>query len=129
MRLQETLASDEDRALAEAQKPNRDQIKNDFVSGSSGKTSLGASDFGDLSSVGGSVKDSLSLNGQSSISGFTGGLSDSDSAGQGWFSAETRDALDSVSSSSSYGLKRVKGNSDIYNMAGFSDHYSWLYGG
>ena len=77
---------------------------------------------------GGSVKDSLSLNGQSSISGFTGGLSDSDQAGQGWFSAETRDALDSVSSSSSYGLKREKGNSDIYNMAGFSDHYSWLYG-
>ena len=126
--LSETLASDDDRALAESQKPNRDQIEQDFVSGSSGKTSLGASDFGDLSSVGGSVKDSLSLNGQSSISGFTGGLSDSDEAGQGWFSANTRDALDSVSSSSSYGLKREKGNSDIYNMAGFSDHYSWLYG-
>lgn len=126
--LSETLASDDDRALAESQKSNRDQIEQDFVSGSSGKTSLGASDFGDLSSVGGSVKDSLSLNGQSSISGFTGGLSDSDEAGQGWFSAETRDALDSVSSSSTYGLKREKGNSDIYNMAGFSDHYSWLYG-
>lgn len=126
--LSETLASDDDKALANAQKPNRDQIEQDFVSGSSGKTSLGASDFGDLSSVGGSVKDSLSLNGRSSISGFTGGLSDSDQAGQGWFSAQTRDALDSVSSSSSYGLKREKGNSDIYNMAGFSDHYSWLYG-
>lgn len=128
-RLQQTLASDEDIALAESQKANRTQIEQDFVSGSSGKTSLGASDFGDLSSVGGSVKDSLSLNGQSSISGFTGGLSDSDEAGQGWFSAETRDALDSVSSSSSYGLKRETGNSDIYNMAGFSEHYSWLYGG
>lgn len=74
-RLQETLASDEDKALSDAQKPNREQIKQDFVSGSSGKTSLGASDFGDLSSVGGSVKDSISLNGQSSISGFTGYLS------------------------------------------------------
>ncbi len=126
--LSETLASDDDRALAESQKPNRVQIEQDFVSGSSGKTSLGASDFGDLSSVGGSVKDSLSLNGQSSISGFTGGLSDSDAAGQGWFSAETRDALDSVSSSSTYGLKREKGEGDVYNMAGFSDHYSWLYG-
>lgn len=126
--LSEVLASEDDKALADAQKPNREQIEQDFVSGSSGKTSLGASDFGDLSSVGGSVKDSLSLNGQSSISGFTGGLSDSDQAGQGWFSADTRDALDSVSSSSSYGLKREKGNSDIYNMAGFSDHYSWLYG-
>lgn len=127
-RLQKTLASDEDIALAESQKPNRQQIEQDFVSGSSGKTSLGASDFGDLSSVGGSVKDSISLNGQSSISGFTSGLSDSDEAGQGWFSAATRDALDSVSTSSSYGLRRDKENSDIYNMAGFSDHYSWLYG-
>ena len=126
--LSEVLASDEDRALAEANADNRKQVEQSFVSGSSGNTSLGASDFGDLASVGGSVKDSLSLNGQSSISGFTGGLSDSDEAGQGWFSAETRDALDSVSSSSSYGLKREKGNSDIYNMAGFSDHYSWLYG-
>lgn len=126
--LSDVLASDEDRALAEANANNRQQVEQNFVSGSSGKTSLGASDFGDLSSVGGSVKDSLSLNGQSSISGFTGGLSDSDEAGQGWFSADTRDALDSVSSSSSYGLKREKGNSDIYNMAGFSDHYSWLYG-
>ena len=126
--LSDVLASDEDRALAEANANNRQQVEQNFVSGSSGNTSLGASDFGDLSSVGGSVKDSLSLNGQSSISGFTGGLSDSDEAGQGWFSAETRDALDSVSSSSSYGLKREKGNSDIYNMAGFSQHYSWLYG-
>lgn len=125
--LSEVLASDDDKVLADVQKPNRDQIEQDFVSGSSGSTSLGASDFGDLSTVGGSVKDSISLNGQSSISGFTGGLSDADEAGQGWFSASTRDALDSVSSSSSYRLKR--GDSDIYNMAGFSDHYSWLYGG
>ena len=126
--LSDTLASDDDRVLAESQAANREQVEQNFVSGSSGKTSLGSSDFGDLSSVGGSVKDSLSLNGQSSISGFTGGLSDSDEAGQGWFSAQTRDALDSVSSFSSYGLKREKGNSDIYNMAGFSDHYSWVYG-
>ena len=126
--LSDVLASDEDRALAEANADNRQQVEQNFVSGSSGNTSLGASDFGDLSSVGGSIKDSISLNGQSSISGFTGGLSDSDQAGRGWFSAETRDALDSVSSSSTYGLKREKGDSDIYNMAGFSDHYSWLYG-
>lgn len=125
--LSEVLASDDDKALAEAQAANRDTVEQDFVSGSSGNTSLGASDFGDLSSVGGSVKDSISLNGQSSISGFTGGLADANDAGQGWFSASTRDALDSVSSSSSYRLKR--GDSDPYNMAGFDDHYSWLYGG
>lgn len=128
-RLQKTLASDEDIALAEAQKTNRQQIEQDFVSGSSGKTSLGASDFGDLSSVGGSVKDSISLNGQSSISGFTGGLSDSDAAGQGWFSADTRDALDTVSPSSSSSSFARRSPDDTYNMAGFSEHYSWLYGG
>lgn len=128
-RLQETLASDDDKALADAQKPSRKEIEKLFASGSTDRTSLGASDFVDLSNVGGSVRDSLSLNWQSNIHGFTGGLSDSDQAGQGWFSAETRDALDSVSSSSTYGLKREKGNSDIYNMAGFTEHYSWLYGG
>lgn len=128
-RLQKTLASDEDIALAEAQKSNRQQIEQDFVSGSSGKTSLGASDFGDLSSVGGSVKDSISLNGQSSISGFTGGLSDSDAAGQGWFSADTRDALDTVSPSSSYSSRARRSPDDTFNMAGFAEHYSWLYGG
>lgn len=130
--LSDTLASDDDKALADSQKDNRQQIEKDFVSGSSGKTSLGASDFGDLSSVGGSVKDSISLNGQSSISGFTGGLSDSNEAGQGWFSANTRDALDAVSpssssSSSSYSARRS--SDDPYNMAGFAEHYSWLYGG
>lgn len=127
-RLQEVLASDDDKALADSQKPSRKEIEKLFASGSADRTSLGASDFVDLSNVGGSVRDSLSLNWQSNIHGFTGGLSDSDKAGQGWFSAQTRDALDSVSSSSSYGLKREKGNSDIYNMAGFSEHYSWLYG-
>ena len=127
--LSEVLASDDDRALAESQAANRDKVEQDFVSGSSGNTSLGASDFGDLSSVGGSVKDSISLNGQSSISGFTGGLSDADEAGQGWFSVETRDALDTVSPSSSSSFRAKRASDDIYNMAGFSEHYSWLYGG
>lgn len=127
--LSDTLASDDDRALAEAQKNNRQQVEQNFVSGSSGKTSLGASDFGDLSSVGGSVKDSLSLNGQSSVSGFTGGLSDADQAGQGWFSASTRDALDTVSqSSSSSSSYSRRAPDDPYNMAGFAENYSWLYG-
>ena len=128
-RLQQTLASDEDIALAESQAGNRQQVEQDFVSGSSGKTSLGASDFGDLSSVGGSVKDSISLNGQSSISGFTGGLSDADDAGQDWFSASTRDALDTVSPSSSSSSYARRSPDDTYNMTGFAEHYSWLYGG
>lgn len=127
--LSDTLASDDDKSLADSQKENRQQIEKDFVSGNSGKTSLGASDFGDLSSVGGSVKDTISLNGQSSISGFTGGLSDSDVAGQGWFSADTRDALDTVSSSSSSSSSYSRRSlDDTYNMVGFSENYSWLYG-
>lgn len=127
--LSEVLASDDDKALADAQKPNRDQIEQDFVSGTSGSTSLGASDFGDLSSVGGSVKDSISLNGQSTISGFNGGLSDANEAGQGWFTASTRDALDTVSPSSSSSSRARLAPDDTYNMAGFAEHYSWLYGG
>lgn len=126
--LSDVLASDQDRALAEANAANRQQVEQNFVSGSSGNTSLGASDFGDLSSVGGSVKDSISLNGQSSISGFTGGLSDADNAGQGWFSASTRDALDTVSPSSSSSSRARRAPDDTYNMAGFAENYSWLYG-
>ena len=125
--LSETLASDDYKKLAASQEENREQIAKDFVNGSSGQTSLGKSDFSDLSSVGSVVKDSISLNGQSSVSGFTSGLSDADKQGQGWFSASTRDALDSVSSSSS--SKALRAYGDPYNMAGFSEHYSWLYGG
>lgn len=127
--LSETLASDDYKKLAESQKANREEIGKDFVSGSSGNTSLGSSDFGDLSTVGGTVKDSISLNGQASISGFTSGLSDADKEGQGWFSASTRDALDAVSSSNSSLFRAPSRDSDPYNMAGFSSHYSWLYGG
>ena len=127
--LSDTLASDDDKKLAESQKANRDEIGKDFVSGSSGHTSLGPSDFGDLSSVGGTIKDSISLNGQSNVSGFTSGLSDADKEGQGWFSASTRDALDAVSSSDSSLSRAPARDSDPYNMHGFSEHYAWLYGG
>lgn len=127
--LSETLASDDDKKLAESQKANREEIQKDFVSGSSGQTSLGPSDFGDLSAVGGTIKDSISLNGQSSVSGFTSGLSDADKEGQGWFSASTRDALDAVSSSDSSLPRASARDPDPYNMRGFSEHYAWLNGG
>lgn len=127
--LSETLASDDYKKLAESQKANREEIEKDFVSGSSGVSSLGPSDFGDLSSVGGTVKDSISLNGQSSVSGFTSGLSDANKEGLGWFSASTRDALDAVSSSDSSLSRAPARDSDPYNMRGFSEHYAWLNGG
>lgn len=121
--MQEVLASDDDLALANSQKNNRQEIEDSFLTGSSGGTSLGASDFGALSDVGGTIKDSISLNGQSDISDFTSGLFDADTSGQGWFSDATKNALDAVSSTASYDLR-----SDPYNMSGWQDRYAWLEG-
>lgn len=131
--LQETLASEDDRQLAENYKENRQQAEQDFLSGKSGKTSLGKEDFGSLSGVGGTFKDITSLNGQASIGSFTDGLSSANETGQGWFSQATKDALDSVSeSSSNVSTFSVDGDymedEDTYNMAGFEDHYAWLWG-
>lgn len=136
--LQQTLASEDDRRLARNYKENREQAETDFLSGKSGKTSLGKDDFGSLSSVGGTFKDITSLNGQSSITDFTSGLTDADTAGQGWFSQSTKDALDSVTDSTSStstvstfsddGLSSVDVDPDPYNMANFEDNYAWLWG-
>ena len=136
--LQDTLASEDDRQLANNYKENRQQAEHDFLSGKSGKTSLGKDDFGSLSSVGGTFKDISSLNGQASLYSFSSGLSDADSAGQGWFSQSTKDSLDSVSGSSSFrssvstfsdnGLSSVDIDSDPYNMVDFENNYAWLWG-
>lgn len=133
LQLQQVLASDDDRQLAENQKENREQVEQDFLNGQSGKTSLGKDDFGSLSGVGGTFKDITSLNGQASIGSFTDGLSSANETGQGWFSQATKDALDSVSdSSSTVSTFSVDGDyledTDIYNMAGFEAHYAWLWG-
>lgn len=131
--LSETLASEDDKQLAQNQKENREQVEQDFLSGKSDKTSLGKDDFGNLSGVGGTFKDITSLNGQASIGSFTDGLSSANESGLGWFSQATKDALDSVSeSSSNVSTFSVDGeymeDADIYNMAGFEDHYAWLWG-
>lgn len=136
--LQQTLASEDDRQLAQNYKENRDQAETDFLSGKSDKTSLGKEDFGSLSSVGGTFKDAISLNGQSSISDLTSGLSDADTAGQGWFSQATKDSLDAVSGSDSSestvstfsddGLTSVDADPDPYNMGDFYNNYAWLRG-
>ena len=132
-RLKNVLANDDDLAMREAQKDNVAQVKKDFLSGKSGKSSLGKDDFGSLSGVGGTFKDITSLNGQASIGSFSDGLSSANETGQGWFSQATKDALDSVSdSSSNVSTFSVVGDymedADIYNMSGFEDHYSWLWG-
>lgn len=136
--LQQSLASEDDRQLAQNYKENREQAESDFLSGQSGKTSLGSADFGSLSSVGGTFKDTISLNGQSSITDLISGLSDADTAGQGWFSQATKDSLDAVSGSGSSeitvstfsddGLTSVDVDPDPYHMQGFEDNYAWLWG-
>jgi hypothetical protein len=136
--LSETLASEDDKQLAENYKENREQAEKDFLSGKSGKTSLGKEDFGSLSSVGGTFKDTISLNGQSSLSDLTTGLSDADTVGQGWFSQATKDCLDAVSGSGSFestvstfsddGFYSVVSDPDLYHMQGFEDNYGWLWG-
>lgn len=135
--LQDTLASEDDRELADNYKENRQQAEQDFLTGKSGKTSLGKDDFGSLSSVGGTFKDAISLNGQSSIGDLTSGLSDADTVGQGWFSQATKDSLDAVSVSSSEstvstfsddGFTSVDVDLDPYHMEGFEDNYAWLWG-
>lgn len=131
--LSETLASEDDKQLAENYKENREQAEKDFLSGKSDKTSLGKEDFGSLSGVGGTFKDITSLNGQASIVSFTDGLSSANETGQGWFSQATKDSLDSISdSSSNVSTFSVDGDymedADPYNMAGFEDNYAWLWG-
>lgn len=134
----DVLANEQDKAIRDSQKDNVDQVSKDFVNGSSGKTSLGKDDFGSLSSVGGTFKDTISLNGQSSIADLTTGLSDANTAGQGWFSQATKDSLDAVSGSGSSestvstfsddGLTSVDVDPDPYHMQGFEVNYAWLWG-
>lgn len=155
--LQEVLASDDDLALKNANKANEEAVKSDFVNGSSSKTSLGVSDFGNLKDVGGTFNDLTSLNGQSSISSFLSGITSADTTGQGWFSETTRASLDAVSTpvssarlvqktwrgeksmiytleadTSVSGVRSVAGVAgsavDPFNMAGFTDNYLWLWG-
>ncbi|QRV61719.1 hypothetical protein [Inovirus sp.] len=125
--LSDTLASDEDKALRESQNENVASVTGQFVTGSSGGTSLGKDDFGGLSTAGSAAKDLSSLNGQASIGKFTDGLSKANTFGMGWFSSDTKNALDTVPAPSG---KRARSlDSDPYNMAGFSDNYNWLFGG
>lgn len=131
--LGDVLANAEDRAIRDTQKENQQVAADKFLSGSSSGSSLGKDDFGNLSGVGDTFKDITSLNGQASLSSFTDGLSSADETGQGWFSQATKDALDFVSGSSSE-VSTFSSDGDYmedvdtYNMSGFIDHYSWLWG-
>lgn len=136
-RLQETLASDDDRQLAENYKENREQAEKDFLSGKSGKTSLGKGDFSNASQVGGALNDTFNMGGAAKVSDFLSGFGSAGSESQSWFSqttannlnaVEAGDGTQGVSTFSDDGETMVDVDPDPYNMASIFDRYSWLEG-
>ena len=136
-RLQETLASDDDRQLAENQKENREQVEQDFLSGQSGKTSLGKGDFSNASQVGGALNDTFNMGGAAKVSDFLSGFGSAVSESQAWFSQTTANNLNAVeagdgtSGVSAFlddGETMVDVDPDPYNMASIFDRYDWLEG-
>lgn len=136
-RLQETLASDDDRQLAENYKENREQAETDFLSGQSGKTSLGKGDFSNASQVGGALNDTFNMGGAAKVSDFLSGFGSAGSESQAWFSQTTANNLNAVEASdgtlgvstfSDDGETMVDIDPDPYNMANIFDRYDWLQG-
>lgn len=136
-RLQETLASDDDRQLAENYKENREQAEKDFLSGKSGKTSLGKGDFSNASLVGGTLNDTFNMGGAAKVSDFLSGFGSAGSESQAWFSqttannlnaVEAGDGTQGVSTFSDDGETMVDVDPDPYNMASIFDRYDWLEG-
>lgn len=136
-RLQETLASDDDRQLAENYKENREQAEQDFLSGKSGKTSLGKGDFSNASQVGGALNDTFNMGGASKVSDFLSGFGSAGTESQAWFSQTTANNLNAVDSSDGSqgvstfaddGETMIDTDPDPYNMANIFDRYDWLEG-
>lgn len=135
--LQETLASEEDRQLAQNQKENRDQVANDFLTGQTGPTSLGKGDFSNASQVGGALNDTFNMGGAANVSDFLSGFGSAGTESQAWFSQTTADnlnaveALDGTTGVSSFaddGETMVDVNPDPYNMVDIFGRYDWLEG-
>lgn len=136
--LQETLASEDDRQLAENQKENRDEVEKDFLTGQSGSTSLGKGDFSNASQVGGALSDTFNMGGASNVSDFVSGFGSAGQESLSWFSDTTANNLDGVTSAgnstsgvstfSDDGETMVDFDSDPYNMSEISDRYEWLEG-
>lgn len=135
--LQDTLASEDDRKLAENYKENREQAEKDFLSGKSGKTSLGKGDFNNASQVGGALNDTFNMGGAAKVSDFLSGFGSAGTESQAWFSqttannlnaVEAGDGTQGVSTFSDDGETMVDVDPDPYNMASIFDRYSWLEG-
>lgn len=134
--LQETLASEDDRQLAENQKENREEVEKDFLTGQSGSTSLGKGDFSNASQVGGALSNTFSMGGSSNVSDFVSGFGSAGQESLSWFSDTTANNLDGVTASgtSTSGVSTFSDDVetmfdlDPYNMAGISERYDWLQG-
>ena len=136
-KLQDTLASDDDRQLAQNYKENREQAEKDFLSGQSGKTSLGKGDFSNASQVGGALNDTFNMGGAAKVSDFLSGFGSAGSESQSWFSQTTANNLNSVeagdgtqgvSTFSDDGETMLDVDPDPYNMASIFERYDWLEG-
>lgn len=92
-RLGYVLASDEEIEARQAAAANQDAVVDDFIK-PTGSGSASASDFADIASIGGTMKDALDSNVNAS-SAFTS-LSSSSDAWK-WFSTDTANSLDSSS--------------------------------
>lgn len=134
-RLAETLASDDDRQLAENYKDNRQQAESDFLSGQSGKTSLGKGDFSNASQVGGALNDTFNMGGAAKVSDFLSGFGSAGTESQAWFSQTTANNLNAVEASDGTqgvstfaddGKTMVDVDPDPYNMADIFSRYDWL---
>lgn len=135
--LQETLASEADRKLAENYKDNREQAEKDFLNGKSGKTSLGKGDFSNASQVGGALNDTFNMGGAAKVSDFLSGFGSAGTESQSWFSqttannlnaVEAGDGTQGVSTFSDDGDTMVDVDPDPYNMASIFERYDWLEG-
>lgn len=135
--LSATLASEDDKQLAENYKENREQAEKDFLSGKSGKTSLGKGDFSNASQVGGALSDTFNMGGAAKVSDFLSGFGSAGSESQAWFSQTTANNLNAleagdgtqgVSTFSDDGEMMVDADPDPYNMASIFDRYDWLEG-
>lgn len=135
--LQDTLASEDDRQLAENYKENRQQAETDFLSGQSGKTSLGKGDFSNASQVGGALNDTFNMGGAAKVSDFLSGFGSAGTESQAWFSQTTAnnlnavEALDGTQGVSMFaddGKTMVDVDPDPYNMADIFSRYDWLEG-
>lgn len=136
--LSETLASEDDKQLAENYKENREQAEKDFLSGQSGKTSLGKGDFSNASQVGGALHDTFKMGGASKVSDFVSGFGSAGEESLSWFSDTTANNLDCVTASgnstsgvstfSDDGETMVDVDPDPYNMCEIFERYAWLGG-